>query len=115
MTDILYRSIDGSGNNLSRTDLNAAGTDFTRIGPATAVNAITGWLDASMVYGSTQATSDFLRLPDGHMKTSDGNNLPIVNGAFLAGDIRAQENPSVTALQTLFVREHNYQVDQLHQ
>src|SRR5262249_41592202 len=34
MTDILYRSIDGSGNNLSQTDLNAAGTDFTRIGPA---------------------------------------------------------------------------------
>jgi hypothetical protein len=29
-----YRSIDGSGNNLSQTDLNAAGTDFTRIGPA---------------------------------------------------------------------------------
>ena len=29
-----YRSIDGSGNNLSQTNLNAAGTDFTRIGPA---------------------------------------------------------------------------------
>src|SRR6516164_9407794 len=213
MTDIVpqYRSIDGSGNNLSQTDLNAAGTDFTRIGPAnfadgvdamtggpnprtisnvvfgqgnaavpdpeglsaymyawgqfidhdieltsdgtthidipvppgdpvfpagsviamtravidpatgqngkpaTAVNAITGWLDASMVYGSSQATSDFLRLPDGHMKTSDGNNLPIVNGAFLAGDVRVQENPALTALQTLFVREHNYQVDLLHQ
>ncbi|TMJ91221.1 MAG: peroxidase [Alphaproteobacteria bacterium] len=207
-----YRSIDGSGNNLSQTDLNAAGTDFTRIGPAnfadgvdamtdgpnprtisnvvvgqgdaavpnpeglsaymyawgqfidhdldlapsdgtthidipvpagdpvfpdgsvismtravidpatghdgtpaTAVNAITGWLDASMVYGSDQATSDSLRLADGHMKTSDGSNLPIENGAFLAGDVRAQENPSLTALQTLFVREHNYQVDQLHQ
>ena len=25
---------------------------------------------------------------------------------------RAQENPDLTALQTLFVREHNYQVDQ---
>jgi len=50
--------------------------------PATAVNAITGWLDASMVYGSDQATSDSLRLADGHMKTSDGNNLPIENGAF---------------------------------
>jgi Animal haem peroxidase len=29
--------------------------------------------------------------------------------------VRAQENPGLTALQTLFVREHNYQVDQLHQ
>ena len=26
---------------------------------------------------------------------------------------RAAENPGLTALQTLFVREHNYQVDQL--
>jgi peroxidase len=32
----------------------------------------------------------------------------------MAGDVRAQENPDLTALQTLFVREHNYQVDQLH-
>jgi peroxidase len=36
-----------------------------------------------------------------------------MNGQFLAGDVRAQENPSLTALQTLFVREHNFQVDRL--
>ena len=45
--------------------------------PATAVNAITGWLDASMVYGSDAATAASLRLADGHMKTSAGGNLPI--------------------------------------
>jgi peroxidase len=83
--------------------------------PATAVNSITHWLDASMVYGSDQATADSLRLTDGHMKTSEGNNLPIVNGMFVAGDVRAAENPDLTALQTLFVREHNYQVDRLHE
>jgi peroxidase len=48
------------------------------------------------------------------MKTSAGNNLPIVDTAqgpaFAAGDVRAQENPDLTALP-LFVREHNYQVD----
>ena len=82
--------------------------------PATAVNAITGWLDASMVYGSDDATAASLRLPDGHMQTSPGNNLPIVNGMFVAGDARADENPDLTSLQTLFVREHNYQVDRLH-
>ena len=32
----------------------------------------------------------------------------------MAGDARAAENPALTALQTLFVREHNYQVDRLH-
>jgi hypothetical protein len=208
-TKLEFRTIDGSGNNLTQTDLNAAGTDFSRVGtahfadgisvpldgvnpreisnvvvgqgdagvanaeglsdfmyawgqfidhdldlsrsdgvthinipilpgdpnlpdggmikmtravidpatgtdashPATAVNAITGWLDGSMVYGSDQATGDSLRLSDGHMKTSDGNNLPIVNGMFAAGDVRAAENPALTSLQTLFVREHNHQVD----
>ena len=29
-----FRSIDGTGNNLTQPDLNAAGTDFARIGPA---------------------------------------------------------------------------------
>jgi hypothetical protein len=67
-----------------------------------------------MIYGSTQAVIDSLRLPDGYMKTSDGGNLPIAaDGTMMAGDVRAQENPGLTALQTLFVREHNHQVDQL--
>ena len=69
---------------------------------------------ASMVYGSNPETAASLRTADGHMKTSEGNNLPIVDGMFVAGDVRAAENPDLTALQTLFVREHNYQVDQLH-
>ena len=82
--------------------------------PATAVNSITGWLDASMVYGSDAVTAANLRLPDGHMKTSAGGNLPIgADGMFQAGDVRAAENPDLTALQALFVREHNYQVDRL--
>jgi peroxidase len=86
--------------------------------PATAINSITGWLDGSMVYGSDAATAASLRTADGHMKVSAGDNLPIVmtaqGPAFAAGDVRAQENPDLTALQTLFVREHNYQVDKLH-
>jgi hypothetical protein len=81
--------------------------------PALAVNTNTAWLDASMVYGSGAETAASLRLPDGHMKTSAGGNLPIVDGMFLAGDPRAGENPALTALHTLFVREHNYQVDRL--
>ena len=86
-----------------------AGTDT----PAIAVNANTGWLDGSMVYGSTTVVAAALRLADGHMLTSAGNNLPVVNGGSFAGDVRVMENPSLTALQTIFVREHNYQVDRL--
>jgi peroxidase len=83
--------------------------------PATAINTITGWLDGSQIYGSDAATAANLRTADGHMKTSEGDNLPInpQSGRFMAGDVRAQENPDLTALQVLFVREHNYQVDQL--
>jgi hypothetical protein len=79
----------------------------------TAVNTVTGWMDASQIYGSNQQIADSLRLPDGRLATSDGNNLPIVNGTFAAGDVRASENPDLTAITTLFVREHNCQVDRL--
>ncbi|KRR16081.1 hypothetical protein CQ14_23850 [Bradyrhizobium lablabi] len=82
--------------------------------PVTPLNFSSGWLDGSMVYGSNAATAASLRLSDGHMKTSEGGNLPIVNGMFAAGDPRAAENFALTSLHALFVREHNYQVDQLH-
>lgn len=86
---------------------------------ATAINTVTGWLDGSQIYGSDAATAASLRTADGHMKMSEGQNLPIVETdqgkVFAAGDVRAQENPDLTALQVLFVREHNYQVDRLHE
>ena len=104
---------DGSMIPMTRAVIDPA--TGTAANPATAVNSISGWLDASMVYGSDAATAASLRLADGHMKISAGDNLPIVNGMFAAGDIRAAENPALTALHTLFVREHNYQVDLLHE
>jgi len=86
--------------------------------PATAINTVTGWMDGSQIYGSDAATAASLRTADGHMKMSAGQNLPIITtargDAYAAGDVRAQENPDLTALQVLFVREHNYQVDLLH-
>ena len=82
--------------------------------PRAALNTTTGWLDGSVVYGSNPAIAAALRLPDGRLRSSEGGNLPIENGAFLAGDPRAAaENPSLTALHTLFLREHNWQVERL--
>ena len=103
---------DGSAVAMSRlvTDP-ASGTGPDN--PRAALNFATGWLDASVVYGVDPATAAVLRLPDGRMRTSDGGNLPVVDGMFAAGDPRAAENPSLTALQTLFVREHNWQVERL--
>jgi peroxidase len=94
------------------------------------VNVITSFLDGSMVYGSNAATANALRtFVGGLMKTSAGNLLPWNNAAtfpngtlgmandahiypndqlFAAGDVRANENIELTALQTVFVREHNF-------
>jgi hypothetical protein len=100
--------------------------------PRQQVNAVSSFLDLSQVYGSTQAVADALRTHSGGLlKTSPGNLLPYNNltyftqdqlnalnmandsGAvpnsslFAAGDVRANENVELTALQTLFVRNHN--------
>lgn len=91
----------------------ATGTSTSN--PRQQVNEISAYLDASMVYDSDAETAASLRtFSGGRMKTSDGNLLPVdSSGMFMAGDIRANENPELTALQTLFVREHNYQADKI--
>jgi peroxidase len=109
--------IDITVPNDDRTFVPGSTIPLTRavVDPATGtqINAVTGWLDASMVYGSDAATAASLRDVNGRMKVSAGDNLPIVDGAFAAGDTRASENPDLTALQTLMVREHNHWADQL--
>lgn len=105
---------DGTTIPVTRAIIDPA-TASDRAHPAVAVNAISGWLDASMIYGSDAVTAAKLRLPDGHMRTSAGGNLPIADNKYLAGDIRAAETPPLTALHTLFVREHNHQVDLLRE
>ena len=103
---------DGSFIPMTRAVIDpTTGTDASN--PATAANTTTGWLDASMVYGFTDAIAASLRTADGHLIESAGHNLPIAGGMFVAGDPRAAENPALTSLQTLFLREHNYQVDRL--
>ncbi len=97
-----------------------AGSSITisraQIDPATgtAINKVTSYADLSQVYGSDATTAASLRNADGTMKTSAGGNLPIVNGQFAGGDVRAAENPDLTSLDVLFVREHNYWVAKLH-
>jgi hypothetical protein len=102
---------NGTGTQVIPTNRSApaAGTGTTRSNPRQQVNLITPWLDGSMVYGSDATTARGLRtLSGGLMKTSTGNLLPTGPGGFFqAGDVRANENPGLTSLQTLFVREHN--------
>lgn len=76
----------------------------------TITNTTAGYLDLSQVYGSDATTAASLRNADGTLKTTPGDDLPIVNGATVSGDPRVDENPELTDITTMFVREHNYWV-----
>ena len=77
----------------------------------TIVNTVAGFLDLSQLYGSTTAVAQSLANPDGTLVTSDnGLALPVVDDTFVTGDPRVMENPELTAVTILFMREHNYWV-----
>ncbi|MCZ6573733.1 MAG: peroxiredoxin [Planctomycetota bacterium] len=95
--------------------------------PREQLNKITAFVDASNVYGSDAARAAELRTGDGtgRLRTTTGNYLPF-NGngfpnaptdadpmLFLAGDVRANEHVGLTALHTLFLREHNRLADEI--
>ena len=116
--------------------ISSTGTDATN--PRQHANEITSWIDASTVYGSDVARANWLRsFTDGKMRVSSSNLLPFntftsnytdqvdpnaphmddevqnSNYHFVAGDVRANENPLLAAFHTLFVREHNRLCDEL--
>ena len=95
-------------------------------------NDLTAYIDASAVYGSSVSRANWLRsYEDGKLKVSQGDLLPwnTITGEFndatdprapfmddavgigpkhfIAGDVRANENPLLATIHTLFVREHN--------
>lgn len=83
------------------------------------INQITSFLDGSVVYGSDAERAEELRTHQGGLlKTSDGDLLPFNEAGlenaggtsadlFLAGDVRANENVVLSAMHTIWVREHN--------
>ena len=101
-------------------------------------NMITAFIDGSGVYGSEDAQAAWLRsFEGGKMKVSAGNllpfntttgefdapideNAPHMDDAvgmspkiFVAGDVRANENPLLLSFHTLMVREHNRLAEEL--
>lgn len=112
------------GQKLPFTRSATDGATPTASTPLNQVSVVTSFLDGSMIYGSDSARAAILRSGlGGQLRTSPGNLLPLNDGGlpnanngpfsdtsmFLAGDIRANENIELTALQTLFMREHNRQ------
>ncbi len=77
----------------------------------TIINTVAGYLDLSQLYGSSAAVAASLTNADGTLKSSDaGQALPVINDQFVTGDPRVMENPELTALTILFMREHNFWV-----
>lgn len=89
-------------------------------------NAITAFIDGSNVYGSDDERAFALRTLDGTGRlavTSSAHgdllpfnqagvdNIPPGPNFFLAGDVRANEQVGLTAMHTLFMREHNQWAD----
>ena len=92
-------------------------------------NVLTSYIDGSQVYGSDSVRADALRTHvGGRLETSPGDLLPFNSATYfgelaplpnansgpfsadqlyVAGDVRANENIGLTAVQTLFMREHN--------
>jgi hypothetical protein len=115
--------------------LPAPGTGVTR--PRQQLNTVSSYIDAYAVYGGTKTRLEWLRLgpvdgtladnsaflliPDGYLPRADarGNakTSPAMDlmgqlvthpaTAVVAGDVRANENIALTAVHTLFAREHN--------
>lgn len=87
-------------------------------------NALSSYVDASNVYGHTFERAKRLRLfKDGLLKTKDNaldnaylpyNDVKLPNAPnpnltrlFLGGDVRANEQPNLLVLHTIWLREHN--------
>lgn len=103
----------------------ATGTDTDN--PRQQINQLSAFIDAANVYGVDETRLTALRANDGSGKlkvqsSATGDLMPFNHEAlpnaampegsdpakfFLAGDIRANEHGILTAMHTLFVREHN--------
>lgn len=93
------------------------------------VNSVTAYIDASNLYGSNEERARALRQKVGGLMhaSADGKLLPKnfeeiemenphhrpVTDLYMAGDVRANENPALISIHTLWLREHNRWATQL--
>ncbi|XP_068216519.1 peroxidase-like isoform X2 [Palaemon carinicauda] len=86
-----------------------------QLGPREQLNQITGYIDGSAVYGSSDKVAQVLRKKEGGKlhKTEKGNLLPRnccedrSFHCFKAGDTRVNEQPGLTTMHTLWLRVHD--------
>ncbi|MGZ4280643.1 MAG: peroxidase family protein [Gaiellaceae bacterium] len=129
-----FKTNDFGAIDFSRTPA-APGTGVSS--PRQQINTLSSYIDGSNVYGVTDSRLEWLRngpvdgrmsnntatlmLTDGYLPRVDARGNPATappvdlmgalqgtpTRAAVAGDVRANENIALTAIQTLFAREHN--------
>ncbi|XP_037082996.1 chorion peroxidase-like [Pollicipes pollicipes] len=78
------------------------------LAPNSQRNGLTHFLDASNVYGSSKMQADLLRAFSGGLLKMTAENLPPRDSRqFIAGEGRSSENPGLTFLHIVWMREHN--------
>lgn len=124
------RVLDPEGTGQAVIVLNRSASDAATgtgvLNPRRQTNAATAFIDASHIYGPDESRARALRTNDGtgRLRTShDGRLMPFneqrlandggrdLEGLFVAGDVRANEQIGLIAMHTLFVREHNRLAD----
>ncbi|MEL6608338.1 MAG: peroxidase family protein [Pseudomonadota bacterium] len=128
-SDSEFIDVDGMDHDVARsTPMDGTGVD----GPREYGNGITWQIDGSQIYGSEETREAEVRSFEGGKltmsddPTSTHGLLPLTtedqimagesggeDAVYLAGDVRANENPNLLSLHTLFAREHNYWADRL--
>ncbi|KAG0707416.1 Chorion peroxidase [Chionoecetes opilio] len=119
--DPFYAQFGKSCMNFVRSMLAIGPGKACTFGFAEQLNHLTHWIDGSTVYGNNEDEAKALRsFQNGLLRTSRGNMLPINPNqggeceaelrnaeCFLAGESRVNEQPGLTTVHTLMLREHN--------
>lgn len=91
-----------------------------KLGSRQQINQASSYLDLSPLYGSSEEIAKTLRSGKGGLLNTQRKNLPMASPryetcrsasiafpCFFSGDSRVNENPGLTLMHVLFLREHN--------